>query len=47
MYEAPTKAGKTVGCMAWLGEQAIKGRDGQPPFRLAPHPSLMHDTYVT
>ncbi len=36
LCEASTKAGKTVGCMAWLGEQAIKGRDGRNYWWVAP-----------
>jgi len=35
--EASTKAGKTVGCMAWLSEQAITGRgDGREYWWVAP-----------
>ena len=34
--EASTKAGKTVGGMAWLLEQAIKGREGQNFWWVAP-----------
>ena len=30
------KAGKTVGCMAWLLEQAIKGKPGQNFWWIAP-----------
>ena len=36
LIEASTKAGKTVGGMAWLLEQAIKGRDGQNFWWVAP-----------
>jgi hypothetical protein len=36
VVEATTKAGKTVGCMAWLLEQAIKGSDGQNFWWVAP-----------
>jgi hypothetical protein len=34
--EASTKSGKTVGCMAWLTEQAALGRDGQNYWWVAP-----------
>lgn len=35
--EASTKAGKTVGCMAWLGEQAVTGLgDGREYWWVAP-----------
>lgn len=34
--EASTKAGKTVGGMAWLAEQAIAGKDGQNFWWIAP-----------
>ncbi len=34
--EASTKAGKTVGCMAWLFEQAVLGKPGQNFFWVAP-----------
>lgn len=34
--EATTKAGKTVGGMAWLLEEAIKGREGQNFWWVAP-----------
>ena len=37
LCEASTKAGKTVGCMAWLQEQAITGRgDGREYWWVAP-----------
>ena len=36
LIEASTKAGKTVGGMAWLLEQAIKGRAGQNFWWVAP-----------
>jgi hypothetical protein len=29
LTEASTKTGKTVGCIAWLFEQALKGEMGQ------------------
>jgi hypothetical protein len=34
--EASTKAGKTVGCMAWLFEQALHGCDGKNYWWVAP-----------
>ncbi len=34
--EASTKAGKTVGCIAWLVEQAVKGKSGQNFWWIAP-----------
>lgn len=36
IVEATTKAGKTVGCMAWIFEQAIKGRVGHNFWWIAP-----------
>lgn len=36
VVEATSKAGKTVGCMAWLVEKAIKGRAGQNYWWVAP-----------
>ena len=36
LTEASTKAGKTVACMAWLFEQAIKGKAGQNFWWVAP-----------
>lgn len=36
VIEASTKAGKTVGCLVWLIEQAVKGRDGQNFWWVAP-----------
>lgn len=34
--EASTKSGKTVGCMVWLAEQAMKGRAGRNYWWVAP-----------
>lgn len=34
--EASTKTGKTVGCMVWLFEQALAGKDGQNFWWVAP-----------
>lgn len=34
--EAATKTGKTVGCIAWLFEQALFGKDGQNFWWIAP-----------
>lgn len=34
--EASTKAGKTVGCLAWIIEQALKGEQGQNYWWIAP-----------
>lgn len=34
--EASTKAGKTVGCMVWLAEQAMAGRSGRNYWWVAP-----------
>jgi hypothetical protein len=34
--EASTKSGKTVGCMVWLTEQAMEGRDGRNYWWIAP-----------
>ncbi len=34
--EASTKSGKTVGCMVWLAEQAMRGKPGQNFFWVAP-----------
>lgn len=34
--EASTKSGKTVGCMVWLAEQAMSGRDGRNYWWVAP-----------
>jgi len=34
--EASTKSGKTVGCLAWLAEQAFRGRRGQAFWWVAP-----------
>lgn len=34
--EASTKSGKTVGCMVWLAEQAMRGRDGRNYWWVAP-----------
>lgn len=36
LVEATTKSGKTVGCMVWLAEQAMAGRDGQNFWWVAP-----------
>lgn len=36
VIEASTKAGKTVGCIVWLTEQAIQGRDGWNYWWVAP-----------
>lgn len=36
IVEATTKSGKTVGCMAWLMEQAVKGSPGQNFWWVAP-----------
>lgn len=36
IIEATTKSGKTVGCMAWLMEQAVKGHDGHNFWWVAP-----------
>lgn len=34
--EASTKAGKTAGCLAWLLEQAVQGKDGDNYWWVAP-----------
>jgi len=36
VIEATTKAGKTVGCIIWLTEQAMKGKPGQNFWWVAP-----------
>ncbi len=36
VIEASTKAGKTVGCMVWLSEQAMRGKAGQNYWWIAP-----------
>jgi hypothetical protein len=36
LIEASTKAGKTVGCMAWLFEQALAGKEGDNFWWIAP-----------
>lgn len=36
VIEASTKAGKTVGCMVWLAEQAMAGRPGHNFWWIAP-----------
>lgn len=36
VVEASTKSGKTVGCIVWLGEQAMAGRPGQNYWWVAP-----------
>jgi Phage terminase large subunit. len=36
IVEATTKAGKTVGCIVWLFEQALKGKDGDNYWWVAP-----------
>lgn len=36
LIEAGTKSGKTVGCMAWLTEQALKGQNGRNYWWIAP-----------
>lgn len=36
IVEATTKAGKTSGCIVWLFEQALKGRDGDNYWWVAP-----------
>lgn len=36
VIEASTKAGKTVGCMAWLLELALKGKEGQQFWWVGP-----------
>lgn len=36
IVEATTKSGKTVGCMVWLAEQAMSGKDGHNFWWIAP-----------
>jgi hypothetical protein len=36
IVEATTKSGKTVGCMVWLAEQAMAGKDGHNFWWVAP-----------
>jgi len=36
LIEASTKAGKTVGCIVWLAERAMRGRRGQAFWWVAP-----------
>ncbi len=36
MVEASTKAGKTVGCIVWLVEQAVQGKEGHNYWWVAP-----------
>jgi len=36
LVEASTKAGKTVGCIVWLFEQALRGKPGQNYWWVAP-----------
>lgn len=36
LVEATTKSGKTVGCIVWFMEQAMRGRDGQNFWWIAP-----------
>lgn len=36
LIEASTKAGKTSGCVHWLAEKALRGRDGQNFWWIAP-----------
>lgn len=36
IVEATTKAGKTVGCIVWLFEQALQGQDGDNYWWIAP-----------
>lgn len=36
VVEATTKAGKTAGCMVWLAEKALLGKDGQSFWWIAP-----------
>lgn len=36
VIEASTKSGKTVGCMVWLAEQAMRGRPGRNYWWVAP-----------
>lgn len=36
VIEASTKAGKTVGCLAWLLEEALRGKAGQHYWWIAP-----------
>ncbi len=36
VIEASTKSGKTVGCMVWLAEQAMGGKDGRNYWWVAP-----------
>lgn len=36
LIEASTKAGKTAGCLVWLAEQAMSGRDGSNYWWVAP-----------
>ena len=36
MIEATPKSGKTVGCIAWLVEQAVQGRSGDNFWWVAP-----------
>lgn len=58
VIEASTKSGKTAGCLAWLAEQAFKGRRGRAYWWVAPtytqarmafnrqRRALPHDTYL-
>src|SRR6478672_4619181 len=34
--EASTKSGKTVGCLVWIGEKAMRGKAGQNFWWVAP-----------
>src|SRR5215216_3475681 len=36
VIEATTKSGKTVGCIVWLFEQALSGKDGHNFWWIAP-----------
>ncbi|MBK7882480.1 MAG: hypothetical protein IPJ81_00555 [Chitinophagaceae bacterium] len=36
IVEATTKAGKTVGCIVWLYEEALQGKDGDNYWWVAP-----------
>ena len=36
LIEASTKSGKTVGCIVWLTEQALRGKEGQNFWWIAP-----------
>src|SRR5688500_16187741 len=36
IVEASTKSGKTVGCVVWIFEEALKGEDGDHCWWVAP-----------